>query len=184
MTWWKRKKKEQPTIAFIQGSLQPSGLTDILLREMRGLIPRRDISLETIDVRNRDIDFYYTKKNAEPSEATKMMHMTLERAALLVIAMPVYSAGTGGAVRDFVESTQLMLKGKHVAILCTGRGDALYPASTQLVKLLTSVDAKIIRPVLRASPESFRNEALFDEQIQAVLVELVDAMMRTMPANS
>ena len=106
------------------------------------------------------------------------MLATLERAAGYVIAMPVYSTTVSGAVKDLITFASSSMKGKPTCLICVGKGDATYTASVNLVHLLASCGVRVIKPVLRANPESFRNGALFDEQVHAVLKEALTALVR------
>ena len=69
--WWKKKKSIPPSFVLIQGSLQPHGLTDILLAEAVRFLGGYPVVVEMIDVRNRDIDFYDTRKPDEYAPSTK-----------------------------------------------------------------------------------------------------------------
>ncbi|MBI4253331.1 NAD(P)H-dependent oxidoreductase [Candidatus Uhrbacteria bacterium] len=176
--WWKKQKIILPSIVLIQGSLQPDGLTDILLAEAVRFLGDYPITAEIVDVRNRDIDFYDTRKSDEYAPSTTNMIAALDRAAGYVIAMPVYSTTVSGAVKDLITFASLSMNGKRACLICVGKGDATYTASVNLVRLLASHGVAVVKPVLRVHPESFRNNTLFDEQVHAVLKEMLSSLMK------
>lgn len=164
--WWKKKKNIPPLVVCIQGSLQPHGLTDILLEEVVRLLKNYSIAVEIIDVRKRNAE--YDKTIAE----------TFDRAVGYLIAMPVYSAVISGAVKDLITDTSSSMRGKPVCLICAGKSDATYPASVDVVRLLSSCHVKVVKPIMRVHPESFRKDALFDEEITTVLKEILATLLK------
>lgn len=166
MWWWKKKKKTLPLIVCIQGSLQPHALTDILVEEAAHLLVDVPVSVGIVDVRRREHDYDKTIVEA------------FERAAGYLVIMPVYSTVVSGAVKDLITTTAAPMKGKPACCICVGKSAATYPAAVNLVDLLTACDVKVIKPILRVHPESFQKNVLFDEQVRAVLKEMLAALVK------
>ena len=178
--WWRKKKKTPPLLVLIQGSLQPRGLTDVLFQEAVRILFDQPVAVVTIDVRNRHIDFYDTRPSEQYSVETRAMLDALSRARGCFIAMPVYSAKISGAVNDFLTFVAPALKGKVASLACVGTSAVLYPASVSLVRLLhDTYGVSVVTPVVRASPESFRDDHIFDEQVAAVLNESLAALVKS-----
>lgn len=164
--WWKKKKRIPPLIVCIQGSLQPHGLTDVLLEEAIRLLNDYSVVVEIIDVRKRGAE--YDKTIAE----------AFDRAAGYLIAMPVYSPVISGAVKDLITDMSSHMKGKPVCLICAGKSDATYPASVYAVRLLACCHLEVVKPIVRVHPESFRKDALFDEEVTTVLKEMLLAILK------
>lgn len=164
--WWKKKKNIPPLFVCIQGSLQPHGLTDILLEEVVRLLNNHSVAVEIIDVRKRGAEYDKTIADA------------FDRAAGYLIAMPVYSTVISGAVKDLITDTSSSMRGKPVCLICAGKSDATYPASVDVVRLLSSCNIKVVKPIMRVHPESFRKDALFDEEVTTVLKEMLLVLLK------
>lgn len=177
--WWRKKKPIPPLLVLIQGSLQPRGLSDCIFEEVLRILADQQVAVVTIDVRNRAIDFYHPGPPEHYSQETRATLEVLEHARGYLIAMPVYGAKAGGAIKDFLAFGSPAMKGKIASLVCVGKSDVLYPASRDVMGLLhDGLNISVITPVVRASPESFRNGRIFDEQVSAVLHESIAALVK------
>lgn len=184
MAWPWRRTIERSSIVLIQGSLQPNTLTDILFQEVAGMLATTSVELVTVDVRNRNIDFYYPRPRERQSQETRAVLDASARARGFVIVSPVYGTTIPGAVKDMIMCAQDALRGKAAGLLCVGNNDDLYPASRALITFLSDCcGMTVVKPIVRASTESFREGRIFDEQISAVTEELVVSLVKKIQAH-
>lgn len=177
--WWRKKKRVPPLLVLIQGSLQPRGLSNCIFEEALRILADQQVAVVPIDVRNRNIDFYHPGPPEHYSKETRVTLEVLERARGYLIVMPVYGAKTAGAIKDFLAFGASAMKGKVASLACVGKSDVLYHASRDVVGLLhDELNISVITPVVRASPESFRDGCIFDEQVSTVLHESIAALVK------
>ncbi len=177
--WWRKKKKTLPLLVLIQGSLQPRGLSDCIFEEALRLLADQQVAVVTIDVRNRNIDFYHSGPLEKGSKETREMFEVLKLARGYLIAMPVYSAKTAGAIKDFLVFGAPAMRGKVASLVCVGKNDVLYPATRDVLGILhDGLNISVMTPVVRASPESFHDGRIFDEQVSALLSESIAALIK------
>lgn len=172
------KQQRKFCFSLIQGSLNPSSSVTLLLDEVARACSQRGVETAVIDVRTHDIDLFSDKKIEDYGASTQELYRILKEADGYVLGMPVYAQTVTGELKNIISLCGDVLAGKPSGIVCASNGVPTYVAAVQLIHLLSDVSSMTVQPVIHATPECFRQGAIFDEEIPILIHEMVDAIIK------
>ncbi len=172
------KQQRKFCFSLIQGSLNPSSSVALLLDEVACACNQRGVDVTLVDVRTNHIDLFSDKTIEEYNASTQELYRTLQGADGYIFGMPVYAQTVTGELKNIISLCGDVIAGKPNGIVCASNGVPTYPSAVQLIHLLSGVSSVTVQPVIHATPECFRQGAIFDEEIPILIREMVDAILK------
>ncbi|MBI4250101.1 NAD(P)H-dependent oxidoreductase [Candidatus Uhrbacteria bacterium] len=175
----RREKNNYPSIALIQGSLHPSSHTAILLDAAARILSARGVRFTMFDLHTADLDLYDARAVEEYGASTRECIEAIKTSDVILFGVPAYAAQAPGSLKNVVQLASGFLKEKKAGLICFSEKGTAYEASLDFIALLNKAGSHILKPVVLASPDSFRGNAIFDDVVLQLIEELVEAALRT-----
>lgn len=176
---FKKKKKIEPLVVLVQGSLSPTSKTAILIEKAASILTRHAIKYEILDLRKTDMDFCNGRPIEEYNKATQHAFALMKKANGYIFGMPVYSHSVSGALKNLIDIADSSLACKPAGIVCHAQGVKGYLASMDLAKILSfEAQMNLVQPIVHTNEESFRKDEIFDDQVSMLLQEMIDAVLK------
>lgn len=173
----RKKTSIHPSFVLIQGTLHPLSHTAQLLEELSALLSHRGISYNSLDLRKTHLDIFDGRNIKEYGEATQQALLMLDQADVMIFSVPAYAPKTPGALKNLISLASSLLTGKRAGLICYSETGANYEASLDCIRLLSVQNVEILKPIIHATRETFRDGKIFDEIIVQLIDELIDASL-------
>ncbi|MDO8571136.1 MAG: NAD(P)H-dependent oxidoreductase [bacterium] len=179
-----KKKKREPHILLIQGSLNPRSKTAVLVDEVAKILKERGVRHDIIDLQKLDIEFCDGRPLQKYSETTQYVYKMVEEADGYIFGMPVYCYSISGALKNFIDIMSDGMWKKAAGVLCHSGGLRSYLASVDLIKIL-SYESHVVsmQPIVHTYKESFKHEKVDDDAIFVLMNEMIDALLKYIKAS-
>ncbi len=177
------KKSEQKKVLLIQGSLNPESYTAVLIEVVKGLLGKKAIACEVLDLRGVDMDFCDGRAIENYNPDTKRAYEMVRSADAYIFGMPVYSYSISGALKNLIDITGGAMKDKVAGILCNSAGPRSYLASVDLMKILSFEENVVtVQPIVHTDRNSFRDGKIFDDKVLELINEMIEALSKYLVA--
>jgi len=173
----RRKKNKHPSVTLIQGSLHPSSHTAILLDATARILSARGVHFTMLDLHAVDIDLYDGRAVEKYGTSTRGCIEVLKTSDVIMFGVPAYASQAPGPLKNIVDLANGFLKEKKAGLICFSEKGTAYEASLDFIALLSDAGTHILKPVVLASPDSFRGNAIFDDVVLQLIEELADAAL-------
>ncbi len=170
-----KKKQTHPIILLVQGSMHPDAHTAILINEAQDVCDIRDTACTIFDLRNTSLDLCDGRPVDQYSKATQETIKHIVDSDIIIFSIPAFAPQTPGTLKNLIELSAPILTGKRAGLICYSETGANYEASLNVIKLLSSHNVEILKPIVRATPLSFRDGKIFDDVVRQLIEELVEA---------
>jgi len=168
-----------PDIVIIQGSLNKNSRTAVVVKEAEKILREKNISFETLDLRNLELQFCDGRSTDEYNKDMQDAYRLLESAKGFIIGMPVYQYTFSGVIKNLMDITAKAFENKFFGIICNSGGVRSYLASAELMKLLSFESHSIpIQPTIHTWRGDFdENGTLTNEEIPRRLNKLITTLI-------
>ncbi len=172
-----QKKIAYPSILLVQGGLHPTSHAALLLEEACRVFSNRSAPYDFLDFRSAVLDICDGRQIEQYGESTKEAIRFIKNSNVLIFSVPAYAPKTPGTLKNLIALSSSFLYGKRAGLICYSETGSNYEASLDVIKLLSAQSVEILKPVVRATQETFRNENIFDDVVLQLIEELVDAAL-------
>ena len=166
-------------IILIQGSLNKSSKTAIVLNEVAKELLKKTSDFHIIDLREIHMEFCDGRPLEMYSKEIQQIYRELEKAKGYIIGMPVYQKSVPGPLKNFLDITAKAMKNKTAAIVCNAGSKMSYLAAAELAKILAfEENVTTIQPIVFTSKEDFLNNEMKNEKVYEKIKELVENFIK------
>lgn len=174
-----KKKKREPHILLIQGSLNPHSKTAVLIDEAAKILKERGVKYDIVDLQKLDLEFCDGRPLVKYSETTQYIYTMVQKADGYIFGMPVYCYSISGALKNFIDIMSEGMRKKAAGILCHSGGLRSYLASVDLIKILSYESHVVsVQPIVHTYKESFKHEKIDDDSIFVLIHEMIEALLK------
>jgi len=156
----------------ISTSLNPGSNSRIMAQRAYELIKKQEKS-EYLDLREYPLPVCDGDAAYEDPNVAKLSNK-IKAAKLVLLAVPIYNYSFSAAAKNLVELTGQAWNDKTVGFLCAAGGKSSYMSIISLANSLMFDFRCVINPrFVYADGSAFKNDALYDAEIEKRIEELV-----------
>jgi NAD(P)H-dependent FMN reductase len=163
---------------IISTSLHPTSKSRLLAREMQGLLEKRGVDVQWLDLAETSLPLCDGAScYGEPN--VQLVGDLIKNAEGILIATPIYNYSCSASAKNLIELTGKNWSGKVVSFLCAAGGAGSYMSIMGLANHLMLDFRSIIVPrFVYAQPKDFDGDAIAPDFACERLDELAKALIR------
>lgn len=163
---------DEPEILIISGSLNPGSKSYVLAGEVAQTIRATGARARLIDLRERPLPICDADE-AYNHVAVKEIKQTIQQAATVLLAAPVYNFDVSAAVKNLIELTGSAWEEKIVGFLCAAGGRSSYMSPMSFASsLMLDFRCLIIPRFVYATGGDFESNRLVSSEVRERIQEL------------
>ncbi len=164
-------------ILIIQSSLNPDSKTAIVLKEVEKQLQEQNMSFETIDLRNLNLEFCNGQDTSKYNQDIQNAYKKMQQAKAYIIGMPVYQFSYSGVLKNFLDITGKAMKDKHLSIVANAGGPMSYLATADLMKATAFfLNVTTLQPIVYTSRQNFDDNKLTAEKPLKKIKEMITTL--------
>ena len=168
-----QRNSKMVDIVIVQTSLGPNSKTAILAKKAQELLETKGVSVEFIDLREKEMMFCDGRDIKDYSQDMQDIAKTLTEAKGAIIAYPVYNYSFSGVAKNFVDIFSYYLDSKFVGLLHNSGGirSANEGISEMIKSLALHNNITTVQPVIHTFAGDFNENGEFTQDMTKEMLE-------------
>jgi len=161
------------TIVLIQGSLNPTSRTSIVVDAFAKELRKRNIDHEIIDLRSLNMELCDGRTLKEYPQDLQDAYEKISQAKIIIFGMPVYCFSVSGPLKNFIDIVSKSMIDKIAAVLCNAGGARSYLAAGDLMKILSFESSMTtLQPIVKTNKTDFQDGEIITSKVHEKIQQL------------